>query len=137
MTDPARTMPESRGARIRRKTAAWLLLADALSAAVGVATLLPGLAMHAAPVIARIVLRAGAGMLEGAGGFRLLNGRASGAALGRAGSLVAALYVTLGIGFRLAPSSLDPSLRLPMVALYWLFAAIVWLLLACSRVQRD
>lgn len=123
-------MPENRGSSTRRKAAAWLLLADALSAAIGVAMLLPGLPMHAPPVIAMIALRAGAGLLEGAGGFRLLEGGASGAALGRAGSLVAALYVALGIGFRLAPSSLDPSLRLPMVVLYWAFAAIVWLLLA-------
>lgn len=124
---------ETRARRVRRWAAAGLLGVDALSAVVGVASLLPGILAHSPVVIAMVLLRAASGWLEGAAALRLFDNRSGAVPLARTGVLLAAFYATLGIGLRLAPTNLDPSLRLPTVVMYWLLAAVVWVMVPKER----
>jgi len=127
-----RREPEPRdhgGRRAVRLVAAALLLADGLSAALGVAATFPGLVAHQFPALAMITLRAASGALEATGGWFLLGHNPAAVPIARAGVLVAATYATLGIGARLAPTSLDPAFRFPVVVGYWAYALIVLTLL--------
>lgn len=111
--------------RLRRRAAGVLLVVDGAGAALAFAALLPFLATHAATVVATVVARAAIGAVELVAGMFLLQEREPGARLGRIAAGLTAVGGTLAIGFRLAPSSVDPSMRLPTVAGYWLFAILV------------
>ena len=119
-------MNASTGPRVLRWLAAGLLFADALSAAAGVAGALAGLSARGIPAVSMIALRAMAGALEATGAWLLLERRPAAAAIAKAGVLTAAVYATLGIGLRLAPTNLDPAFRAPVVMAYWAYALVVF-----------
>ena len=106
-----------------------LLFIDALSAALGVASALPGLFAHGAPALAAIALRGATGALEATAAWLLLGDRLSGVPIARLAVVLAAVYATLGVGLRLAPTNLDPAARMPVVAGYWAYALVVLTLL--------
>ena len=112
-----------------RRLVAFLLTLDAALAAVGVASVLAGAAGHATLVLVMIALRALTAALEAAGAWLLIGRRPAGVPIVRAAVVAAAVWVTAGIGFRLAPTNLDPAFRLPTVAAYWMVALLVLALL--------
>ncbi len=88
-----------------------------------------GLAAAGLPVIAMVGLRGLSGALEATGGWLLLQQNPAAHAIARSGVLLAAIYATLGIGARLAPTNLDPAFRMPVVFGYWAYALIMFGLL--------
>jgi hypothetical protein len=101
------------------------LVLDAVWAGLGVASGLAGAAGHSALVLVMIALRALTGALEVTGAWLLANDRPAARPIVRSAAVAAAGWMTLGVGFRLAPSSLDPAFRLPVVGLYWVCALFV------------
>ena len=123
------------GSRVRhpvRRLVAFLLMLDAALAAVGVASALSGAAGHATLVLVMIALRALIAALEAAGAWLLAGDRPAARPIVCAAVVAAAVWVTAGVGFRLAPTNLDPVFRLPTVAAYWTVA-----LLVLALVRRD
>jgi hypothetical protein len=105
-----------------------LLIAFGLEALIGVQALagfLPVAASYDATVWAMTFLRAL--ITLGQGMTSMLLSRRSDLArpLGRAVVLASAVLLTLEIGARLAPSSLAPGTREPILAAYWLYAVAV------------
>jgi hypothetical protein len=113
---------EPRGLRL---LAAGLLFIDAVSAAVGVAGIVGSLSIQGPAALLMIAVRGLSGALEATGSWLLLQQNPAAPAIARSGVLVAAVYATLGIAFRLAPTNLDPSLRLPVVLAYWTYALMI------------
>ncbi|HUF47674.1 MAG TPA: hypothetical protein VMM93_07645 [Vicinamibacterales bacterium] len=110
---------------LRRRAAGVLLVVDGAGAAMTLAMLLSVIATHQPTAIVMVIVRAVAGAIELVGGMLLLQAREPGVTVARTGAVAAAVAGTLGIGLRLAPSSLDPSMRMPVVVGYWLFAVVV------------
>ena len=75
--------------------------------------------------LARVVLTA----LELKSATLLLDERNAGPALVRAVLLASAALLTLEVGFRLAPTNLDPTFRWWLVGAYWAYALVIrWVL---------
>jgi hypothetical protein len=70
--------------------------------------------------------------LQGAAAWALAGRRPPAAVLTRVAVVASASLLTIEVGARLAPSSLPPGTQLPVVVTYWLYAAIVVLLLRGS-----
>ena len=107
-----------------------LMVAFGLEALLGVQALagfLPVAASYDGTVWAMTFLRALVTLGQGLTAM-LLSHRADVARpFGRAVVLASAVLLTLEIGARLAPSSLAPGTREPLLAAYWVYAAvIVW-----------
>ncbi len=115
--------------RALRLLAGTLLLFDGLSSAVGVASALPTLAAQGPAALGAIALRGLVGAFEATGGYLLLARNPSAAPIARVGVILAAVYATIGIGARLAPTNLDPAFRHPVVVGYWAYALIMLSLL--------
>ena len=112
-----------------RQLLALLLVLEGIATPIWIARLLPSLAAYDALVlvviVARLVTAAGLFM----GGWLLTNQRPAAAPIARAALLVSAVLTTMEIGFRMAPSNLDPTFRWPVVALYWVYAlGVSWYL---------
>jgi hypothetical protein len=107
------------------RLAAFLLVIDALLTGVWLANQLPVLAAHDFQLIALLVARGFTAAALFMGGWLLLGGRPAATAIARAALLVSAALITFEIGFRLAPSNLDPTFRWQAVMLYWLYALFV------------
>jgi hypothetical protein len=111
------------------RLAAFLLVIDALLTGVWLANLLPVLAAYDLLVFALLIARGFTAAALFTGGWLLLGDRPAAAAIARGALLVSAMLLTIEIGFRLAPSNLDPTFRWPLVVLYWLYAlAVRWYL---------
>lgn len=109
-----------------------LMVAFGLEALLGVRALagfLPVAASHDATVWAMTFVRALVTLGQGVTAM-LLSRRADPARpLGRAVVVTSAVLLTLEIGARLAPSSLPPGTRGPVLTAYWLYAVVVvWIL---------
>lgn len=110
-----------------RAVLAPLLIAEALLTSVWIARHLPGMTSRAPITIAIITSRALVGTLGLMSGMWLIERRRIGAAVARVTLVASALLTTLELGWRLAPSNLDPAWRWPAVAGAWMYAC-VWLL---------
>ncbi|MEO8482842.1 MAG: hypothetical protein ABI634_11570 [Acidobacteriota bacterium] len=90
---------------------------------------LPVAAAYDGTVWAMTGLRALVTLGQGITAMLLSRRAAQARPLGRAVVLASAVLLTLEIGLRLAPSSLAPGTREPVLATYWLYAAaVVWVL---------
>jgi hypothetical protein len=80
-----------------------------------------------------VALRAAVTVVQGVAAWLLLQRAPPADLFARAAVLSAAVVLTLEIGARLAPSSLPPGTRTPLIAAYWIYAAIVTLALRPPR----
>ena len=102
---------------------------EGLGSGVRFTQVVPLFAAYRPLTIGMLVLRALVGVLQFAGGWTLNGRRPVGRAIARSSLVASAVLTTLELGFRLAPTSLFPSYRWPVVAIYWLYAlAGVWIL---------
>lgn len=98
---------------------------EALLGVQALAGFLPVAASHDATVWAMTALRALVTLGQGIAAV-LLSRRADPAGpFGRTVVLASAVLLTLEIGARLAPSSLVPGTREPVLAAYWIYAVLV------------
>lgn len=110
-----------------------VLILEGLSAALGVAGRLPMLPVYPIPVLLMIGARGLIGAMEAMSGWLLLDRRPVAVPMARLAILLSAVHITLGVGFGLAPTNLDPAFRTPFVVGYWIFAALVWAALASQK----
>jgi hypothetical protein len=109
------------------RLAAFLLVIDALLAVLWLANQVPALAGQDALVIVLLIARGFTAAALFIGGWLLLERRPAAFAIARSALLVSAALITIEVGFRQAPSNLDPTFRWPVVVLYWLYAlAVRW-----------
>ena len=94
-------------------------MVDGLAAALWFTTLLASLSGRDTLSVVVIVARAGVGALAVIGGWLLTQRRPPGEQLAVVASVATAAIVTLGTIWRLLPTNLDPSFRMPMVWVYW------------------
>jgi len=111
-----------------------VLILEGLSAALGVAGRLPMLPVYPIPVLLMIGARGLIGAMEAMSGWLVLDQRPAAVPLARLAILLSAVHITLGVGFSLGPTNLDPAFRTPFVIGYWVFAALMW---AALRSQRQ
>jgi len=105
-----------------RRLLAVLLLAEVVRTAFWIAALLPSLGWRGHWILLLVVARAGVGALQIASSVLLFEERARGVRLAPIALISSALLLTLEIGFRLAPSDVDPSFRWWIVGAYWVYA---------------
>lgn len=106
---------------------AILLALEALNAMLWAARIVSAASAYDVVVLLMVLLRVVVSALQGAAAWLLTGGAPSGVPLARLAFLASALLLVGEIGFRLAPSSLQPGLRMPVVVAYWLYA------LSCLR----
>jgi hypothetical protein len=114
------------------KVLAVLLLAEALGTAFWIAGIVPALAAHDALAVTTVIARGFVGALQLASGSFLLVRRPAAPALAQLALGSSAVLVTLEVGLRFAPSSLDPTYRWPIVIVYWAYA-LGWIAVLRSR----
>ena len=113
-----------------------LLMIEALVTSVWIARHLSGLMARDAVTIAIVVARGLVGALALVSGMWLIDRRPIGAATARVALVASAVLTTLELGWRLAPSNLDPAWRWPVVAGSWIYAA-VWLIVLGRSTVRE
>ena len=106
------------------KLLAVLLMVEALKAAAWVAALVSTLPARDSLTLAVIALRAAVSAVQIVSSVLLFENRPPGATLARWAFLTSAGLLTLEIGFRLAPSNLDPTFRWWIVGGYWVYASV-------------
>jgi len=106
-----------------------LLLVEALSGAVWLARLLPGLPVRAGVTSMLILLRAAISVAQVASFILLARQSSAGRRWGRFSLLASALLIVPELGGRLAPTNTDPTYRWHFVAAYWIYAAVGWMVL--------
>lgn len=109
------------------------LMVDGLVVALWFTTLLDSLGTRDPLSVAAIVVRLLLGALCVIAGWLVTQRRPPGDALAPAVTMATALVVTAGTVWRLIPTNLDPSWRLPVAGLYWCAAVIFWLALRPKR----
>jgi hypothetical protein len=107
---------------------AALLLGEACWTALWIARLLPTLAAREWPTLAVLALRSGVGLLQSAAGFGMVQRLAWASRVARLSFLVSAVVLTLELGARVTPTNVFPSHRWPLVAAYWIYAALAVLM---------
>jgi hypothetical protein len=112
----------------RRLVAGWFLL-EAVGTAVWIATLLPTMADRDLGTWILVGARGGVGALEMAVGVMLGDLRAAVPANALWLPIASAALVVFEVGFRLAPTNLDPTFRWWFVGAYGMAAALIagWL----------
>jgi hypothetical protein len=108
--------------RTLRLLAATLLLVEALSTILRLASLLPTIGIYGAVALSTLAARGAAGAIQFAAGWMLLGERPPGPVFARAAFLISAVVTTLETGFRFGPTSADPILRWWLVGAYWIYA---------------
>lgn len=121
-----------------RRVLGVLLMVDGLAAALWFTTLLASLSGREALSVAVIVARAGAGALAVIGGWLITQRRPPGEQLAIAAAVATSALVTIGAIWRLLPTNLDPSFRMPVVGVYWgVTLVIVVFGVRAQRRMRD
>jgi len=110
-----------------------LLLLEALSGGLWIARLLPGLPARAGVTSMLVLLRAAISVAQLASFILLLRQNSAGLRWGRFSLLASALLIIPEIGWRLAPTNTDPTYRWHFVAVYWIYAAVGWMVLREPR----
>jgi hypothetical protein len=111
------------GEGLVRPIVAGLLILEAVQSALWITRLLPSLAVRDRTTIALVVLRAAISALQMVAGVQLRANRMSAAPLARATLLASAALIPFEIGWRLAPTNLDPTYRWWVVGAYLVYAA--------------
>lgn len=119
-----------------RRVIGVALMVDGLATALWFTTLLSSLGTREPLSVAAILARVGVGALAVIAGWLVTQRRPPGDALAPIAAAATALVVTAGTVWRLIPTNLDPSLRLPVAGLYWC-AAVVIALVLISRNDRN
>ena len=116
-----------------RAVLAPLLIVEALMTSVWIARHLPGLFARDAATIAIIAVRAIVGVLALMSGVWLIERRPIAAATARVTLVASAILTTLELGWRLAPTNVDPAWRWPVVAGAWIYAGAALVVLSRAK----
>jgi hypothetical protein len=116
----------------RRLVAGWFFV-EAVATAIWIAELLPSMTSRDLVVWTLVTLRGGVGVTEFSIGTTLGNARAAIPAAAPGVPIASALLAVVEIGFRLAPTNLDPTYRWWLVAAYATGASALALWLARQR----
>lgn len=108
-----------------RVVLAPLLIVEALMTSLWIARHLPGLMARDSVTVVLLAIRAMVGALALVSGMWLIERRPIGAATARVTLVASAALTTLELGWRLAPSNLDPAWRIPVIAGSWIYA-LMW-----------
>lgn len=119
-----------------RRVIGVALMVDGLATALWFTTLLSSLGTREPLSVAAILARVGVGALCVIAGWLVTQRRPPGDTLAPIAAAATALVVTAGMVWRLIPTNLDPSFRLPVAGLYW-SAAVVIALVLISRNDRN
>lgn len=120
-----------------RRVIGVALMVDGLTTAMWFTTLLGSLGTRDPLSVAAILARVGIGALCVIAGWLVTQRRPPGDALAVIAAAAAALLVTAGTVWRLLPTNLDPTLRLPVAGLYWCAAVVIALvLISCDDRNR-
>ena len=114
------------GTSIVRAIVSGLLVLEAVQSALWIAALLPSLGVRDRTTIALVCLRAAVSGAQLMGGVLLRLGRLSAAPLARSALLASATLMPFEIGWRLVPTSQDPTYRWWLVAAYVIYAGAAW-----------
>lgn len=112
-----------------RRVIGVALMVDGLATALWFTTLLSSLGTREPISVAAILARLGVGALCVIAGWLVTQRRPPGDALAPIAAAATALLVTAGTVWRLIPTNLDPTWRLPVAGLYWCAAAVIALVL--------
>jgi hypothetical protein len=110
-----------------RMLLAVLLAVEALNALLWSSRILSAAPAYSAGVLLMVLLRVLAAALQGTAAWLLTGGAPAAVPLARLAFAFSAVLLVGEVGFRLAPSSLPPGLRMPVVVAYGLYA------LSCLR----
>src|SRR5262245_27583027 len=125
------------GIRVISRLIAFLLIAEALFAALRLATLLPQIGIYDGPVVALIFGRGALGALQFAGGWMLANHRPAGPGLARSALIAGAVLTILDVGLRLALSGVGYWYRWQYSAGYCAYAVAAWGILRSAYRSID
>jgi hypothetical protein len=112
-----------------RRVIGVALMVDGLATALWFTTVLSSLGTREPLSVAVIVARVAVGMVSVIAGWLVTQRRPPGDVLAPIAAAVTALLVTAGTVWRLIPTNVDPTWRLPMAGLYWGAALVIGLLL--------
>ena len=101
---------------------ALLLIVEGVSTGLWIAKLVPRLSTYDTLAIALMVVRGLVGAMQLAGGVFLMGRRPAAVTLSQWALIASATLTTFEIGERIAPTSLVPGLRWPLVGAYWVYA---------------
>ncbi len=118
-----------------RTAIALLLGIEALVGVQGLARFVEVAAAYDATVWLMAALRAVVTVLQGTAAWTLWRAMPPGPLFARVAVVSSAVVLTLEVGAHLAPSSLPPGTRGPVIVAYWVYAALVLLLL--RRLSRS
>ncbi|HWB29418.1 MAG TPA: hypothetical protein VG736_02870 [Vicinamibacterales bacterium] len=118
-----------------RTAIALLLGIEALVGVQGLARFVEVAAAYDATVWMMAALRAVVTVLQGTAAWTLWRAMPPGPLFARVAVVSSAVVLTLEVGAHLAPSSLPPGTRGPVIVAYWVYAALVLLLL--RRLSRS
>lgn len=102
-----------------------LLILEAVNSGLWIARLLPSLGVRGWTVIALVAARGLVSSVEIVSAVMLRMRRPSGPPLARMALLASAILMPLEIGFRLVPTSMDPTYRWWVAGAYWAYVAVV------------
>lgn len=119
-----------------RRVIGVALMVDGLATALWFTTLLGSLGTRDPLSVAAILARVGVGAFCVIAGWLVTQRRPPGDALAVGAAAATALLVTAGTIWRLLPTNLDPTWRLPVAGVYW-FAAVVIALVLISCDDRN
>lgn len=108
-----------------RRVIGVALMVDGLATALWFTTLLSSLGTRDPISVAAILARLGVGALSVIAGWLVTQRRPPGDLLAQVSAVAAALVVTAGTVWRLIPTNLDPTWRLPAAGLYWCAAVVI------------
>lgn len=117
-----------------RRVVGVALMVDGLTAALWFTTLLSSLGTRDPASVAAIVARVVVGAMAVIGGWLFVQRRPPGGVLAVTAAVATAALVTVGTVWRLLPTNLDPSLRVPVATAYWVAALVV--AVVATRAQR-
>ena len=106
-----------------------LLVLEGASSALWIARLLPAMGVRGWTVIVLVAARGLVSSLQFVSAMLLRTRRANGPPLARAALAGSSALITLEVGFRMVPTSVDPTFAWWIVGGYWAYAALaIWLL---------
>jgi hypothetical protein len=114
-----------------------LLLLEAALSGLWIWSLVPGLTGRGVLTLAIVAARAIVSVAQIASSWCLRVHRPFAASLARPTLLAAGVLMTLEVGFRLAPTNVDPSFTWPIVGGYWAYVALAILALTSRRPRSD
>lgn len=109
--------------RALRTALAVLLAVEALNSTLWAARIISAAPVYDAVVLLMVLLRVALSGLQGVSAWMLTGGAPPALTFARLAFALSAMLLVFEIGFRLSPSSIQPGLRLPVIAAYILYAS--------------